>query len=94
MFGYSAGEAIGHQLDDLVARHKHHHEAVEKTEKVMSGQRLEAFETIRYRKDGTPLHVIAAGSPNIVEDELQGVVAMYTDITGRVQSEEALKLSH
>lgn len=94
MFGYSPEESIGHQLDDLVARHKHHHEAGEKTEKVLSGQRLEAFETIRYRKDGTQLHVIAAGSPIIVEDELQGVVAVYTDITGRVQSEEALKLSH
>lgn len=94
MFGYSLEEAIGHQLDELVARHKHHHEAGDKTEKVLSGQRIEAFETIRYRKDGTPLHVIAAGSPIIVEDELKGVVAMYTDITGRVQSEEALKVSH
>ncbi|MFN2353332.1 MAG: PAS domain S-box protein [Desulfopila sp.] len=94
MFGYSPEEAGGHQLDDLVARHEHHHEAGGVTGKVLSGQRIDAFETIRYRKDGTPLHVIAAGSPIIIEDEIKGVVAVYTDITGRVQSEEALRISH
>lgn len=94
MFGYSAGLAIGQQLDELVARHNKYQEANEKTEKVLSGQRVEAFETIRYRQDGTPLNVIAAGSPIIWEGELQGGVAVYTDITGRVQNEEALKVSH
>lgn len=94
MFGYSAEEAIGYQLDDLVAQYQHHIEASEKTQRVLSGQRIEAFETIRYRKDGSPLHVIAAGSPIIAEGELRGVVAVYTDITARVQSEEALKVSH
>ncbi|MEE4242710.1 MAG: PAS domain S-box protein [Desulfopila sp.] len=94
MFGYSAEEAVGHQLDDLVARHQHHLEASRKTDRVLSGKRIEAFETIRYRKDGSPLHVIAAGSPIVVDGELRGVVAVYTDITARVQSEEALKVSH
>ena len=45
---------------------------------------------MRYRKDGTPLNVIAAGSPIMVDGVLKGVVAVYTDITDRVQAEKAL----
>jgi PAS domain S-box-containing protein len=94
IFGYQPDEAIGHQLDDLVARRQHHREAASKTERMLSGHRIEAFETIRYRKDGSPLHVIVAGSPITVEGELKGVVAVYTDITDRVRSEEAIRSSH
>ncbi|MFO7713676.1 PAS domain S-box protein [Desulfosarcina sp.] len=94
MFGYTPEEAIGTPLDDLVARHQHHAEASSKTTQVLSGLRVESFETIRYHKDGTPLHVIAAGSPIMIEGELKGVVAVYTDITDRVRSEEALRTSH
>jgi len=93
MFGYSPEEAIGVQLDDLVARGKHRAEAGTKTAQVMSGRRIEAFETVRYRKDGTPLHVIAAGSPIMIEGVLKGVVAVYTDISERVRNEEALRTS-
>ena len=94
MFGYPPEEAIGAPLDDLVARHQHFNEASAKTARVLDGHRLEAFETIRYRKDGAPLHVIAAGSPIMIEGILKGVVAVYTDITGRVRHEEALRTSH
>ena len=83
MFGYTPEEAYGRQLDDLVAREDAFREAGEKTRQVLSGERVEAFETVRYRKDGAPVHVIAAGSPIIVAGELKGVVAIYTDITAR-----------
>jgi PAS domain S-box-containing protein len=94
MFGYTPEEAVGAQLDELVARHEHHTEACAKTAQVLSGRRVEAFETIRYRKDGAPLSVIAAGSPIVVEGVLKGVVAIYTDITDRVRNEEILRSSH
>jgi PAS domain S-box-containing protein len=94
MFGYSPEEAIGHQLDDLVAGQTHQVEAGGKTRQVLSGRRVESFETVRYRKDGTPLHVIAAGSPIMVDGVLKGVVAVYTDITDRVKAEAALRNSH
>ncbi|WP_373499278.1 PAS domain S-box protein [Desulfococcus sp.] len=94
MFGYTPEEAIGIQLDDLVAPHQHHAEAGRKTAQVLSGRRVEAFETVRYRKDGSPIHVIAAGSPIMVEGVLKGVVAVYTDITDRVRNEEVLRTSH
>jgi len=93
MFGFTPEEAVGINLDDLVARGDAHGEASRNTRHVLSGQRMEALETIRYRKDGTPLHVIAAGSPIVVEGRLQGVVAVYTNITDRVQAEAALRES-
>jgi len=93
MFGYTPEEAIGMPLDDLVSRGEHRIEAGEKTRQVLSGSRVEAFETVRYRKDGTPFRVIAAGSPIMVCGVLTGVVAVYTDITERVRAEEALKES-
>ncbi|MBW2589764.1 MAG: PAS domain S-box protein [Deltaproteobacteria bacterium] len=93
MFGYTPEEAIGVQLDDLVARDESHIEAGGKTQLVLSGQRVEAFETERYRKDGASLRVIAAGSPIMIDGVVKGVVAVYTDITDRVRAEDALRES-
>ena len=90
MFGYTPDETLGKQLDDLVAQHEHHAEAGAITKQVLSGKRVEAFETIRYHKDGSPLHVIAAGTPIMINNRLTGVVVVYTDITTRVKAEEAL----
>ncbi|HIJ54737.1 MAG TPA: PAS domain S-box protein [Deltaproteobacteria bacterium] len=93
MFGYAPEETIGVRLDDLVARGEHHIEATGITRKVLFGQRVDAFETVRYRKDGTPLRVIAAGSPIMIDGTITGIVVIYTDITERVQSEERLRES-
>jgi PAS domain S-box-containing protein len=94
MFGFTPEEAIGQQLDDLVAHDRVYPEANQQTQRVLSGQRVEAFETIRYRKDGTPVHVMAAGSPIEVDKVLTGVVAVYTNITALKQAEARLKESH
>ncbi len=91
IFGYTPDEAFGKQLDDLVARHQHHAEAGAVTKQVLSGKRVEAFETIRYHKDGSPRHVIAAGTPIMIHNRLTGVVVVYTDITTRVKAEDALR---
>ena len=45
---------------------------------------------MRYRKDGSPVDVILAGSPILVGGEFIGAVAVYTDITERVRMEETL----
>jgi len=94
MFDYTAEEAIGRQLDDLVAPGEAHREAETITRQVLAGKRIEAFETIRYRKDGAPVNVIAAGSPIRVGETLKGVMAVYTDITALKLAENQLKESH
>jgi len=93
MFGYTREETIGRELDSLVAQNVFREEAGEKTRQVLSGQRVESFETVRFRKDGTPLHVIAAGSPIQIGDRLAGVVAVYTDITALKQVEGEIRQS-
>lgn len=93
IFGYTPKEAIGINLDDLIAPEESHIEAGGKTRQVLSGKRVEAFETVRYRKDGTPVQVIASGSPIMINGAIAGVVAVYTDISDRTRAEVALKES-
>lgn len=93
LFGYSARETIGRDLDPLVTGSDvdERREASGLTRRVLAGRSIPPFETVRYRKDGTPVDVVAAGSPIRVGDELAGVVAVYTDITERKRAREALK---
>jgi len=91
LFGHSREEAIGQDLDHLVTNPDVFEEAVGFTQIIMGGGEISPTETVRYRKDSSPVDVIAAGSPIMVGDELVGVVAVYTDITARVRMEETLR---
>ena len=93
IFGYTRHEVVGKNLDDLVTGPEVIDESKAFTLQVLSGSKILPRETVRYRKDGAPVNVIVAGSPIIIKDELQGVVAVYTDITERKQAEEAFKES-
>jgi len=77
----------GCNIDDLVTRSDVLEEAVEFTQVVMEGGEVPPVETVRYRKDGSPVDVIVAGSPILVGDEFIGVVAVYTDIAERKRAE-------
>lgn len=92
LFGYSRKEALGRELDSLVATTVGVtvEEAMRATKTVLSGEVLSAFETVRFRKDGSPVKVIAAGSSIMVAGELVGVVAIYDDITDRKKAEEEI----
>ncbi len=90
LFGYSRREAIGQNIDYLVTSPGVFEEAVGLTQIVMSGREVPPTEAVRYRKDGSSVDVIVAGSPILVGDELIGVVAVYTDITERKRAEEQL----
>jgi len=91
LFGYSAKEAIGQDLDDLITNPDVFQEAVELTKMVLSGKQVGPVETVRYHKDGSPVNVILAGSPIFIGDELIGVTAVYTDTTERKRAEEMLR---
>jgi PAS domain S-box-containing protein len=95
LFGYLAEEAQGQDLDDLVAGSDPQtlEQAVSLTRELLSGRPVPPREVVRYRKDGTPVHVIVAGSPILSGDELIGVVGVYTDITERKQAEAQLQAS-
>ena len=93
MFGYSPAEASGKHLDSLVARGRSLAEAGQKTRQLMSGHWVEPFETVRQRRDSTSLHVIAAASPIMINGQLTGAVAVYTDISNLKRTEEELRRS-
>ena len=92
LFGYSQEEVIGRELDSLIAGTADTlEEAKTATKTLMDGKALSPWETVRFRKDGSPVNIIASGSPIMVADELVGVVAIYADIAARKQAEEEIK---
>lgn len=91
LFGYTQQEVIGENIDDLIVGPERIEEAHGFTNYVAKGNELEPVETVRLRKDGSPVHVIVAGSPILIDDQFAGVVAVYTDITERVHVEQAVR---
>ncbi len=91
LFGYSQEEVSGQNIDDLITSPEVLEEAVGFTQMAMGGREVPPTEAVRYRKDGSPVDVLLAGSPIMVGDELIGLVAVYTDITAQVRMEEALR---
>jgi len=91
LFGYNSIEAVGELLDDLITKDEVQDEAQKYTEMVQEGHDLAATETVRYRKDGSPVEVIVAGSPIIVNGKTIGAIGVYTDISERVRMEDALR---
>jgi PAS domain S-box-containing protein len=91
LFGYERGEVIGHDLDGLITSAEVLEEAEGLTQVIQSGEPVLPHEVVRYRKDGSPVHVTAAGSPILVDGELIGVVAVYTDISERMRAERLLQ---
>jgi len=91
LFGYLREEVIGLNFDQLITDADDYVEATGFRQLVMSGEELPPKEVVRYRKDGSSVNVIVAGSPLLIGDEQIGAVSVYTDITARVQMEEALR---
>ena len=90
LFGYKRNEALGCLIDELVLSEELIEEAVSFTEQLSEGKKI-AFESIRQRKDGRLIHVLATGSPIIVGNERVGYFCIYRDITKRKKAEEEVK---
>jgi len=87
LYGWSAVEALGRNLDDLVATGSPEirAEAEAYSRQVMTGGSVSAI-TRRSRKDGTLIDVEFAAVPVIVAEEEVGVVAIYHDISELLQA--------
>jgi len=93
LFGYTPEEAIGEDIDDLIALPFRKEEAENITETVLRGSDI-IIEEVRRRKDDSLIHVSIIASPIIIDGENVGVYAIYRDITERVKAEENLMRAH
>ena len=82
LFGYSREEALGNNIDDLIANDAIRSEANLYSEKTKSGEPIR-LTTTRIRKDGTPVEVEVQGVPIYAEDsaEVTDFMAIYHDIS-------------
>jgi PAS domain S-box-containing protein len=62
LFGFTAEEAIGNPITILIPEDRLQEEA-DIMRRLRSGQHVEHFETVRRRKDGTPIEISVAVSP-------------------------------
>ena len=91
LFGYTAREAIGQPITMLMPPDRQHEEP-EILARLKRGEGVDHLETVRVRKDGSPLELSLTISP--IEDatgQVIGASQIARDITGRKRAEEALR---
>jgi PAS domain S-box-containing protein len=86
LFGYTEGEAIGHDLDGLLNTPETLAAAVQYTE-TATEQTARGIGK-RKRRDGSFLDVELAGVPVIVDGEHVGIMALYHDVTDLLRARE------
>jgi PAS domain S-box-containing protein len=93
LYGYSAEEAIGENLSITVPPHLNN-ETTEILNTVAAGERVQQFETVRQRKDGSLLNVSFSVSPIVGQDgNIIGGSTIVHDISRRKRVEETLRRS-
>ena len=93
LFGYADREALGQPITMLMPPDRVDEGAVI-LERIRRGERIEHFETVRRRKDGTLLHVSLSVSPIIdAHGNVAGAAKIARDISERKRAEAALRES-
>lgn len=93
MFGYRAEEIIGKPVTVLIPP-GHDDEEPAILERLKRGERIDHYETVRVRKDGTLIHVSLAVSPiKDAHGRVIGASKIARDISEQKRVEEALRLT-
>jgi PAS domain S-box-containing protein len=93
MFGYTAAEAVGKPVTILIPPDRNREE-LEILARLQAGKRIDHYETLRVRKDGTLLDVSLTVSP--IRDGsgvIIGASKIARDITAQKKTEEGLRKS-
>jgi PAS domain S-box-containing protein len=92
LFGYTAQEAVGKSVLMLIPENRHMEE-IDIIDRISRGERIETFETLRLRKDGTLIPVSLTISPIRNSDgEIVGASKIARDISQAKESERRIKL--
>ena len=95
MFGYTAAEAVGRTVRELIVPDDREGEEADLLARVARGQTVPGFDTVRRRRDGRLLDVAASVAPIRLErGEVVGVAKTLRDISDRKAAEaEILQLN-
>ncbi|HEX4630399.1 MAG TPA: PAS domain S-box protein [Chthoniobacterales bacterium] len=87
LFGYTAGEIIGRNILTLIPPDRQHEEP-QILGRIRRGERIDHYETVRQRKDGTLLDISVTVSPlKDKSGKIIGASKIARDITDRIQNE-------
>ena len=87
LYGYSAAEMVGREVSILVPSDRMN-DRTELYERVKRGERVERFETVRVRKNGTPVEVSLTISPlKDASGKVVGASTVALDISKRKKEE-------
>lgn len=93
IFGYMANEAIGQHIN-LIIPHDRKEEEKDILARIGRGERIDHFQTVRRRKDGTLIDVSVTISPlRNSSGRLIGASKVARDITAQKRTEQALRES-
>ncbi len=93
VYGHTAREANGRSISLIIPPDKEE-EFTQILERIKRGERIDNFETVRVRKDGSLIHVSVTTSPiKDASGKVMGASSISRDITSRKQAEEALRKS-
>jgi PAS domain S-box-containing protein len=92
LFGYTAEEAIGRPITMLIPAERQNEEPTILA-RIRSGERIDHYETVRQRKDGSLVEISLTVSPiKNSEGEIVGASKIARDITERRRAQEQQKL--
>lgn len=93
LYGYTAREVIGKSIEVLIPPGRPD-EVPALLARIRRGERIESYETVRRRKDGTLVEVELSISPVIVGIEMTGASVIARDISDRRRAESYRRAQH
>jgi PAS domain S-box-containing protein len=93
LFGYAAEEAIGKSVAELIIPEDRQEEESEILARLRRGERIDHFETVRRRKDGSLLEASLTISPvRDAEGRIIGASKIVRDISDRKRADRAIEV--
>lgn len=90
ILGYTEKEAIGQHITMLIPEDRKQEEE-EIISRIRRGERVDHFETIRKRKDGTLIHASITVSPIVLNGKIIGASKILRDISDRIEYKSQLQ---